>query len=199
MSEKRFFTRGDGDVVSFAPGSRPTTVPSAMPSTRSARAGRVSVSPIRNCSTRRRACRHRGRDSAHRLRARIRASGIHLTRQPPISRSVEPCPSAASRRPGPSRRPTPASSSATEKPPRFGASNGRMEHVVCRNRLIERRLNAVRECSAPQSRHFPLRIADYCLAAMLVLGMLGAVLRRRIRSRALCRAKTMVSRSTSKR
>ena len=61
-----------------------------------------------------------------------------------------------------------------EKPPRFGASNGRMEHVVCRNRLIERRLNAVRECSAPQSRHFPLRIADYCLAAMLVLGMLGA-------------------------
>jgi lipopolysaccharide export system protein LptA len=32
----------------------------------------------------------------------------------------------------------------------------------------------VRECSAPQSRHFPLRIADYCLAAMLVLGMLGA-------------------------
>ena len=32
----------------------------------------------------------------------------------------------------------------------------------------------MRECSAPQSRHFPLRIADYCLAAMLVLGMLGA-------------------------
>jgi lipopolysaccharide export system protein LptA len=29
----------------------------------------------------------------------------------------------------------------------------------------------VRECSAPQSRDFPLRIADYCLAAMLVLGM----------------------------
>ena len=44
----------------------------------------------------------------------------------------------------------------------------------CRNRLIERRLSAVRECSAPQSRDFPLRIADYCLAAMLVLGMLGA-------------------------
>ena len=32
----------------------------------------------------------------------------------------------------------------------------------------------MRECSAPQSRDFPLRIADYCLAAMLVLGMLGA-------------------------
>jgi lipopolysaccharide export system protein LptA len=32
----------------------------------------------------------------------------------------------------------------------------------------------VRECSAPPSRHFPLRIADCCLAAMLVLGMLGA-------------------------
>jgi lipopolysaccharide export system protein LptA len=44
----------------------------------------------------------------------------------------------------------------------------------CRDRLIERRLNAVRECSAPQSRDVPLRIADYCIAAMLVLGMLGA-------------------------
>ena len=32
----------------------------------------------------------------------------------------------------------------------------------------------MRECSAPQSRDFPLRIADYCLAAMLVLGRLGA-------------------------
>jgi lipopolysaccharide export system protein LptA len=50
-------------------------------------------------------------------------------------------------------------------------------HAVrgCRNRLIERRLSAVRDCSAPQSRDFPLRIADYCLAAMLVLGMPGAV------------------------
>ena len=32
----------------------------------------------------------------------------------------------------------------------------------------------MRECSAPQSRDFPSRIADYCLAAMLVLGMPGA-------------------------
>jgi hypothetical protein len=32
----------------------------------------------------------------------------------------------------------------------------------------------VRECSAPQFRGFPLRTADCCLAAMLVLGMLGA-------------------------
>ena len=61
-----------------------------------------------------------------------------------------------------------------EKPPRFGASNGPHGVPGCRNRLIERRLNAVRECSAPQSRDVPLRIADYCLAAMLVLGMLGA-------------------------
>jgi len=61
-----------------------------------------------------------------------------------------------------------------EKPPRFGASNGPHGLRGCRNRLIERRLNAVRECSAPQSRDVPLRIADYCLAAMLVLGMLGA-------------------------
>ena len=58
----------------------------------------------------------------------------------------------------------------------------------CRNRLIERRLSAVRECSAPQSRDVPLRIEDYCLAAMLVLGMFGAAAAR-IRCRALCRAK----------
>ena len=31
-----------------------------------------------------------------------------------------------------------------EKPPRFGASNGRMEYVGCRNRLIERRLILLR-------------------------------------------------------
>ena len=32
----------------------------------------------------------------------------------------------------------------------------------------------MRECSALQSRDFPLRIADYCLAATLLLGMSGA-------------------------
>jgi lipopolysaccharide transport protein LptA len=62
----------------------------------------------------------------------------------------------------------------TSGPPGFSYVWCRQRHRGCRNRVIERRLNAVRECSAPQSRDFPLRIADYCLAAMLVLGMPGA-------------------------
>jgi len=143
-----------------------------------------------------------GEPLKRRRRARSRRRAAARERQAPVEGPAPPLAwpvvhsaaaevRRASRRPGPSDRPL-----LHRKAAKIWCKQRPHGVRGCRNRLIERRLNAVRECSAPQSRDVPLRIADYCLAAMLVLGMPGAAAaQNQVQG---CKAKTMVSRSTSK-